>query len=65
MTHVLAERHVELERVLVWRYERLVCAGYTTEQAIDLAAEPQVDLHDAIDLVGRGCPPHLAATILV
>jgi hypothetical protein len=55
---------IELERVLVWRFERLTEAGYTVQQAIDLSAETDVDLHEAIDLVRRGCPTHLAIAIL-
>jgi hypothetical protein len=30
-----------------------------------LAANVEVDLHDAVDLVRRGCPPELAARILL
>ncbi len=55
---------VELERVLVWRFEQLTEAGYTAEQAIELSAESTVDLHQAIELVRHGCPPDLAAKIL-
>ena len=29
-----------------------------------LAAEREVDLHALLDLVDRGCPPHLAARIM-
>jgi hypothetical protein len=32
--------------------------------AWDLAADGDVDLHDLLNLIDRGCPPHLAARIL-
>jgi hypothetical protein len=56
---------LELQRILYWRFEQLVAAGYAHEQAIDLSAEPGVDLHEAIRLVEQGCPPELAFRILV
>lgn len=39
-------------------------AGFTHQLASELAADPRFDLHAALELVDRGCPPHLAARIL-
>jgi len=55
----------ESERVERWRTDELVRVGYEPETAALLAAEPGVDLHAAIDLVERGCPPDIAARILL
>lgn len=51
--------------VLAWRAEELVRAGYDGDSALMLALERAVDLHSAIDLVRQGCPPELAAKILL
>ena len=50
--------------VLVWRGEVLRRAGCDTALAWDLAADGDIDLHDLLNLIDRGCPPHLAARIL-
>lgn len=55
----------EWERVERWRTEELLRAGFDLEAATLLAADPAVDLHSALDLVGRGCPPDLALRILL
>jgi hypothetical protein len=54
----------ELERVERWRAAELVRVGFAGDDAVALAARPDVDLHEAIALVGRGCPPELAVRIL-
>lgn len=54
----------EQELVARWRAEGLERAGFPTEIAAELAQRSDVDVHRAIDLVGRGCPPELAASIL-
>jgi len=54
----------ELERVERWRAEALERAGYRPLDAIELASRSDVDLHAAIGLLERGCPPELAAEIL-
>jgi hypothetical protein len=63
------ELHVETEterqRVERWRIEELKRAGYDSSSALMLAASPEVDLHRAIDLLGRGCPIDLAVKILL
>jgi hypothetical protein len=56
----------ETLRVRCWRYEQLVEAGYSAEEASEIARDPAVDLERARKLVQRlGCPPHLAMRILV
>lgn len=55
----------ELERVELWRAQELERAGYGVRDAAALAQRHDVDLHFAVDLVGRGCPPELAAQILL
>ena len=55
----------ELERVERWRAELLLRSGYDPVAAAGLAARLDVDLHAAIDLLARGCPPDLALRILL
>ena len=55
----------ESERVERWRTDELIRVGYDVEHAAILAMEPGVDLHAAIDLVERGCPPDVAVRILL
>ena len=47
-----------------WREGRLRIAGFERETASQLAKDEAVDLHALLELVDRGCPPHLAARIL-
>lgn len=47
-----------------WRRHVLEHAGFHHALARQLAASGDVDLHDLLDLVERGCPPELAARIL-
>jgi hypothetical protein len=58
-------QETEDERVARWRLEQLVRAGYEETAALVLADLVHVDLHAAIDLVGRGCPSDTALRILV
>ena len=64
-----AEVHIEHDpeqaRIESWRFEALIRAGFEPETAAELAARTDVDLHSALDLAGRGCPPELAARILL
>lgn len=55
----------EVLRVLRWRFTQLTRVGYLPEQAVILAAAGDIDLHVAIDLVRRGCPPSTALRILL
>ncbi|HET7648482.1 MAG TPA: hypothetical protein VFK17_07925 [Gaiellaceae bacterium] len=54
----------ELERVERWRAEALERAGYDAASAQELASRLDVDLHEAMSLLERGCPPELAVQIL-
>jgi hypothetical protein len=55
----------ESERVTAWRAHELLKAGYEPLVAVELAEHGEVDLHVARALVQRGCPPDLAARILL
>jgi hypothetical protein len=55
----------EIERVERWRHEELARAGYDAESALVLAASHDVDLHEAVDLLHRGCSVELALQILL
>jgi len=54
----------EAERVLLWRITRLVEAGYCDECAIEIGCS-EIDLHTAVRLLERGCPPETALRILL
>jgi hypothetical protein len=60
----LTETTWELDRVELWRLDSLARAGYDAESAAVLAASPEVDLHLAVSLLERGCPPDTALQIL-
>ena len=53
------------DAVVRWRLDQLVRAGYDRADAERIARRTEIDLHDAIDLVRRGCPPELAQSILL
>lgn len=55
----------EPERVFRWRLQQLAQAGYDYRLAFKLALRPHVDLHEATQLVGSGCPANVAARILL
>jgi hypothetical protein len=55
----------EIERIERWRHEELERAGYDPESALVLAASHDVDLHDAVELLERGCSVDLALQILL
>jgi hypothetical protein len=52
-------------RVLGWRIEQLIAAGFDSDAALVLALDRTVDLHEATELVRRGCPPQTAFRILI
>jgi len=62
-SHPRAPRQVPTD-VLVWRTGVLRQAGCEAGLAWELAADGDLDLHDLLNLIDRGCPPHLAARIL-
>ncbi len=49
---------------LRWRFERLERAGFDGEAALALALDQGVDLRQAEDLLGAGCPVETALRIL-
>lgn len=55
----------EAAEVLAWRFDALCRSGFDLDAAAVLAANVEVDLHQAVDLVGRGCSPELATRILL
>jgi hypothetical protein len=61
--HRPPRRHVTPD-VAAWRRRVLRQAGFETALAQQLAGNAEIDLHDVLKLVDRGCPPQLAARIL-
>ena len=59
------EATLEEHRVRAWRLDVLFAAGYDFALATEIAGRNDVDLHLAVELVRRGCPPALAARILL
>jgi hypothetical protein len=55
----------EMDRIERWRHQELERAGYDSESALVLAASHDVDLHDAVALLQRGCTVDLALQILL
>ena len=55
----------EAERVERWRADELERAGFAPDTAVILAGRSDVDLHAAVALIERGCPPELAGEILL
>jgi hypothetical protein len=49
---------------VAWREARLRVVGLDWETASRLAGDDTFDLHALLELIDRGCPPHLAARIL-
>jgi len=54
----------EQDRVEGWRLHVLIEAGYPIDLAERIAAS-SADLHRAVELLENGCPPALAAEILL
>jgi len=55
----------EQELVEQWRAEALERAGYSAEAAVEIAARVDVDLHQATELLKKGCTTELALQILL
>jgi ABC-type amino acid transport substrate-binding protein len=55
----------EQDQVERWRTRELERVGFDIALARRLARRLDVDLHQALDLIDRGCPPELAARILL
>jgi hypothetical protein len=54
----------ERDRVMRWRVEQLLDAGYDGESALVIGLDPSIDLHTALGLIRRGCPVETALKIL-
>ena len=65
MTTAEVREGSELERIERWRREALERAGYPSEGAKQIARRHDIDLHEAIGLLERGCTPELAVKILL
>lgn len=57
-------RWTEREQVAQWRELELERAGYPLQSAIVLARLPDVDLHQACEMLAHGCSVDLAMKIL-
>ena len=64
-TAELMKTRVSDEDVISWRVEQLMRAGSDPASAQILARRSHVDLHEAIDLLERGCPSKTALEILL
>jgi hypothetical protein len=62
---ITLDQDTEAGRVVDWRRAELERAGYDDSSAAEIAARMDVDLHYAVDLVRRGCPPETARLILL
>jgi saccharopine dehydrogenase-like NADP-dependent oxidoreductase len=60
----MSGRVEERAQTRLWRETLLIEAGFAPGLAVRLAADAEYDLHELLNLVDRGCPPHLAARIL-
>jgi len=61
----LLQTRVTEDEVVAWRREQLRRAGCRRFEAEVLARETMVDLHEAVELLERGCPPKIALEILL
>jgi hypothetical protein len=57
-------RPSEQELVERWRAQELERAGFDASAAAELAGRSDVDLHRAVELLQKGCPPDVALSIL-
>jgi hypothetical protein len=64
-TEIELHEETEAERVVQWRAEELERAGYDEQTALRVALRADVDLHVAVGLAKRGCPPETALRILL
>jgi hypothetical protein len=65
IAHELSALETEEERVFAWRRSSLLAAGYDQRLSLKLALRGDVDLHRAVELGRAGCPPDVAARILL
>lgn len=63
--HSLRSRRPEQrQQLVIWRRQYLVGVGVDPQLAATVAADLRWDLNALLQLLERGCPPHLAARIL-
>jgi hypothetical protein len=55
----------EAVEVLRWRFDVLIKVGFEIEEAAVIAANVEIDLHEAEALMRRGCPSETALRILM
>ena len=55
----------DMSLVVRWRFQQLSRAGFQPQEAVVLASDANVDLHRALELLRRGCPPETAFRILL
>ena len=53
------------DEVVAWRRDQLRRAGCRRFEAEVLARETRIDLHQAVELLERGCPSKIALNILL
>jgi hypothetical protein len=64
MSELVETEESEQSKVESWRLHVLMEAGYPLSLAERLAGS-EADLHDAVELLGRGCSAETAAEILL
>lgn len=64
MSQIVENDQSEREKVASWRLHVLMEAGYPLPLAERLA-HSEADLHNAVELVWKGCEPKTAAEILL
>jgi hypothetical protein len=64
-TAELLQQRATGDQVVAWRREQLRRADCRRFEAEVLASELHVDLHEAVALLERGCPSHVALKILL
>ena len=61
----LLDHGSERAKVESWRLHVLIEAGYPLPLAEKVAAALDADLHEAVELVAKGCDPRTATDILL
>ena len=61
----LAEKVTAGDPVRRWRLAQLRRAGYPPLDALVLSRRDDIELHLAVKLISRGCPPKTALRILI
>ena len=64
MSTLRRRRPDERQQLIEWRRQYLAGVGVDPQLASLVAEDLRWDLHALLQLLERGCPPHLAARIL-